>query len=121
MSPRRAKVDRPATDEAKLSGRFVDEDSFIAQNGTLRLSGEDWRNQKRRCFERDSWCCSKCGQFRKDYDLEAHHIKPKGKGGSDDLENLTTRCAWFVSDCHTSCHPEKQTRWTSKSGMAGKD
>lgn len=116
--PRRAKVDRPATEQAFAEGRFCDEDSFITQDSTLRLAGIDWHVQKMKCFERDNYTCVICHRKRDEESLDAHHIKPKGKGGSDDLSNLATICFWTLSDCHKNLHPEKQLRFSKSAQKA---
>ena len=41
-------------------------------------------------FKRDNYTCQYCGKVGEK--LEADHIIPFSKGGSDDLENLTTSC-----------------------------
>jgi 5-methylcytosine-specific restriction endonuclease McrA len=112
--PRFAKVDHQRTYEAYASGEFTDKKrkSFWAQDGTVRLSGTDWHRRKKECLERDKFTCRKCGKWRGDGymdKLDAHHVIERGKGGSDDLSNLESRCKRFISDCHTSEHP--QVRW----------
>ncbi len=46
-----------------------------------------------RVFARDGWCCTVpgCSSFR---NLHDHHIVFRSAGGSDDLSNRTTLCAW---------------------------
>jgi hypothetical protein len=46
-----------------------------------------------RVFERDGWRCSVpgCSSCR---NLHDHHIEFRSAGGSDDLANRTTLCAW---------------------------
>jgi len=46
-----------------------------------------------RVFERDGWRCTVpgCSSFR---NLHAHHVVFRSRGGTDDLANLTTLCAW---------------------------
>jgi hypothetical protein len=43
-------------------------------------------------FKRDSFTCQYCGCKAPDVILHADHIKPKSKGGNDDLLNLITSC-----------------------------
>jgi hypothetical protein len=54
-----------------------------------------WRRTPRdqRVFARDAWRCTVpgCTSYR---NLHAHHIRFRSAGGSDELENLTTLCAW---------------------------
>lgn len=46
-----------------------------------------------RVFERDGWRCTApgCSSYR---NLHGHHVVFRARGGSDDLANLTTLCAW---------------------------
>ena len=39
-------------------------------------------------FKRDSFTCQYCGRKAPDVLLEADHIEPVSKGGSDDILNL---------------------------------
>lgn len=43
-------------------------------------------------FARDGFTCQYCGQRPPDVVLEADHIHPVSKGGSDDIINLITSC-----------------------------
>jgi 5-methylcytosine-specific restriction endonuclease McrA len=70
-----------------------------------RLSRYKWNKRKIECFERDDWKCKDCGAT---FDLDAHHLTRRSKGGSDDLDNLLTLCRF----CHNRRHVEKQTKWT---------
>jgi hypothetical protein len=49
--------------------------------------------REHRVFERDGWRCTVpgCSSYR---NLHDHHIVFRGAGGSDDLGNRTTLCAW---------------------------
>jgi hypothetical protein len=46
-----------------------------------------------RVFERDGWRCTApgCSSYR---NLHDHHVRFRSAGGSDDLRNRTTLCAW---------------------------
>jgi hypothetical protein len=48
-------------------------------------------------FKRDSFTCQYCGRKAPDVLLEADHIEPVAKGGSDDFLNLVTAC----KDCNS--------------------
>ena len=48
-------------------------------------------------FERDGFACRYCGRQAPDVPLQADHIHPKSKGGSDHDENLVTACI----DCNS--------------------
>lgn len=43
-------------------------------------------------FKRDSFTCQYCGSKAPDVVLEVDHIKPKSKGGDDNILNLVTSC-----------------------------
>jgi hypothetical protein len=43
-------------------------------------------------FKRDGFRCQYCGQHPPTVILEADHVLPKSKGGSDDINNLVTSC-----------------------------
>ena len=49
--------------------------------------------REHRVFERDGWRCTVpgCTSYR---NLHDHHIQFRSAGGSDDLANRTTLCAW---------------------------
>lgn len=60
-----------------------------------------WRAARCATFERDGHRCRKCGSPS---GLEAHHIKERGDGGGDAIENLVTLCA-LCHDEWTWCEP----------------
>jgi len=47
--------------------------------------------------ERDGFACQNCGDVLR---LIVHHIKPKGRGGTDEIINLITLC----KGCHFKAH-----------------
>lgn len=49
-----------------------------------------WLKMRTEVFERDHYTCQYCGQVGGG--LEADHVIPFSKGGTDDLENLVTAC-----------------------------
>lgn len=62
-------------------------------------------------FERDGFTCRYCGRRAPDVPLQADHVHPKSKGGSDHDENLVTACV--------ECNQAKRDRvlkdlWTPK-------
>lgn len=44
-------------------------------------------------FKRDAFTCAYCGRKAPDVILQVDHIKPKSKGGTNDLLNLITSCS----------------------------
>jgi hypothetical protein len=64
---------------------------------------DDWNSRRRRVYQRDDYTCQNCGAKggqKGDAELHAHHIVPKSKGGSHNLNNLKTLC----SHCHDTIH-----------------
>lgn len=60
-----------------------------------------WDNLSLTVKERDAFKCTNCGADKDTaLQLHAHHIIPKGKGGKDELNNLTTLCI----ECHAKAH-----------------
>lgn len=68
-----------------------------------QLNTYQWRLRRQECYERDDWTCQECGekclnarvakqQGRHHLRIQAHHIVPRRKDGSDELENLVTLC-----------------------------
>jgi len=43
-------------------------------------------------FKRDGFVCQYCGKYPPETTLEVDHIKPKSRGGGDDINNLITSC-----------------------------
>lgn len=66
-------------------------------------SGWEWTNTKRRIKKRDGYRCAEvidgevCGSV---IDLEVDHVIPRELGGTNDDDNLITRCR----DCHLRKH-----------------
>jgi len=63
----------------------------------------NWANLSNRTKKRDNWTCQKCGDQGGPHGnarLEAHHMKPKSRGGKDELNNLITVC----NSCHEDEH-----------------
>jgi 5-methylcytosine-specific restriction endonuclease McrA len=105
--PRFAKRDEPATALAQ----FEDERSFVALDGSLRLYGEDWKQQQLTVLTRDEFTCQICKRrFDLDYDvIDTDHKIKRSDGGSDDTSNLRS----VHRSCHNERHPEKQLKWSA--------
>lgn len=74
---------------------------WIGKTGTIRLSGVNLTRLRDDCYFRDGGMCTKCGVWlRKErgYRDSMHmaHIQGRGAGGSDVIENVTSKCA----HCH---------------------
>lgn len=57
-----------------------------------------WASRREAILNRDGYTCQICG--KKHNRLEVHHIIFRGRGGTDDENNLITLC----EDCHTGVH-----------------
>jgi hypothetical protein len=82
----------------------------------VRLEGRDKSNLRADCLVRDRYTCTKCGRFRRDEELDMHHIQHLGEGGGDILENVTTRCKW--GNCHRGEHGQVQFHWSKSDASA---
>lgn len=80
--------------KSKLS-RFVRND--------LRSPG--WFKARRVVFERDAFTCTYCGEHGGK--LECDHVFPRSRGGTDDLDNLTTACR----TCNRSKRDKTPAEW----------
>jgi len=66
----------------------------------FRKTEDQWKNLREFVIERDNFTCQDCGEFLMDIGLEAHHIKPLFKGGTNQETNLITLC----HKCHKYRH-----------------
>lgn len=63
----------------------------------------DWDSRRKAVYQRDNFTCQNCGRRGGpygDYELHAHHIVPKSKGGTHRKSNLKTLC----KQCHNAIH-----------------
>jgi hypothetical protein len=78
-------------DELKITSHFVKFKNKKRENKRLfNTNVKHWYEIRGIVFNRDNFTCSYCG--RRGGFLELDHIYPFCKGGSDDLDNLTTSC-----------------------------
>lgn len=66
-------------------------------------TGPEWERAKERTRRRDQYRCQHCRihpGVSPDIDLQVHHIRPVGNGGSNDLDNLVLLC----NNCHGNLH-----------------
>ncbi len=120
MSRKRHNVDREATEAANFldrGGRRKACRSYITHKGEHFLFGPDKSLLRAKCFLRDRFTCTECGEERDAEDLDMHHVIPLGKGGDDSLGNVTTLCKW------TDCHKKKHRRliWSGQERANVKD
>jgi HNH endonuclease len=67
--------------------RYLD---YLNQKRLESRDIEYWSELRKEVFKRDNFTCSYCGNIGGV--LECDHIVPFSKGGSNELENLTTSC-----------------------------
>lgn len=63
----------------------------------------DWDRRRKKVYQRDNYTCQNCGVRggpKGEYELHAHHIVPKSKGGTHKISNLKTMCEY----CHSAIH-----------------
>jgi len=65
---------------------------------------ENWKELSESVKHRDGHKCSDCGASG--VELHVHHVIPLSKGGTNDLDNLTTLCR----QCHGMIHPRMGDR-----------
>jgi 5-methylcytosine-specific restriction endonuclease McrA len=61
------------------------------------LVPEKYSQLRTRILQRDGWKCQSCGS---PINLQVHHMRFRGRLGSDVPDNLITLCA----DCHSKEH-----------------
>lgn len=72
---------------------------------SYRLPAAEWALLRSQVFERDDYTCTYCSD--RGGRLECDHKVPLARGGSNDLENLTTAC--FA--CNRSKHSKLLKDW----------
>jgi hypothetical protein len=94
-----------------LDNRFVERGpdqnlAVVPRNyESLRLPAAEWAILRSAVFERDNYTCTYCGV--RGPRLECDHIFPLSRGGSNEVENLTTAC----SPCNRSKHAKLLSEW----------
>lgn len=83
--------------ELTKAAGFKDKRSKIGlrPDGTqlVRLAGADMTELRLQAMRRDNWTCVDCDLFRGHWiQLELSHDVPRGRGGSDILDNVHMRC-----------------------------
>lgn len=64
--------------------------NYLDEKRLERRNIEYWQELRKEVFVRDNFTCSYCGKIGGV--LECDHIIPFSKGGSNELNNLTTSC-----------------------------
>lgn len=97
--------------EELIAARFVERgpDGRIAliarRYENYRLSAIQWSEIRSTVFQRDNYTCTYCGE--RGGRLECDHIHPLSKGGSNEIDNLTTSCF----KCNRSKHAKTLADW----------
>lgn len=76
-------------------------DSNASRRG---LPKEVWQELRAKVFERDGYACTYCGDGN---DLTCDHVVPLVRGGTNDLDNLTTACR----PCNSSKGAKLMSEW----------
>jgi hypothetical protein len=78
-------------------------------NRVRRFGGAQWQRVRLEVFERDNFTCQYCGLGEPDgvVDFHCDHIVPIARGGTNDIENLATACAF----CNTSKGAKTLQEW----------
>src|ERR1700688_491067 len=96
MTRKRHDCDVSRTEEAW----FHDKRSYITHAGLKFLFGADVRQLRQDVYVRDEGKCQKCGELTLWNYGHLHHVKHRGQGGADNMENVI----WICRDCHASEH-----------------
>lgn len=62
-----------------------------------KATGAVWEARRQQALDRDGHRCQKCGRAGR---LEVHHVVELAHGGTNDMNNLGTRCR----ACHIAEH-----------------
>ena len=86
---------------------YVDPSRFIRPcQRELSVSSREWSALRAHVFKRDDYKCAYCGA--RGLRLECDHVIPASRGGSDDLDNLTTACR----PCNRSKRDKLLSEWS---------
>lgn len=104
---------RKRDNELTEARHFKDERSFVTTQDVEGKSheilyGEDMSVRRAEVLTLYHGLCFKCGAYAID-NGQVHHLKHRGRGGSDDMVNL----AWICVPCHRREHVSVQ--WSKKS------
>jgi len=102
----RVRGERLAAIDARIAEAEIRREMRTAPSSKLSQPGEpespypeNWNELSNAAKRRDGYKCTDCGASG--VELHVHHIVPLSKGGTNDLDNLTTLC----SHCHSMIHP----------------
>ena len=75
------------------TGEYENPNSYIRLDGAEFLFGRDWQRRRGEVLERDGHRCVTCMKLLTMDTLHTHHIKERSKGGTDNIENLASKCS----------------------------
>lgn len=89
---------------------YLDPRSFISRGEEEFLYGEDVSVRRHELWERCDGYCERAGCNRNisEETFHMHHVKTKGKGGSDNLSNLMALC----TRCHKFYHRDREPQFS---------
>lgn len=74
------------------------------KGGPDMISANISKGDRRYIYARDGFRCALCDSTKY---LQVHHCVPRGKGGTDNVQNLICLCA----DCHAMAHGTNLRGW----------
>ena len=100
-----ATVKRKRDRELTATRKFKDKRSYVDVYGKDHLFGEDMSERRLEAYERDKGRCQlivspRCRGWASWEYGELDHVITRGRGGSDNLENLR----WVCNSCHWYRH-----------------
>ena len=87
----------------KVSKKRRERSGVPGKLGRVRLYGFELVKLRMDCLVRDRYHCVRCGKSVDWNTFEMAHIKSRGAGGSDILENVQTMCGG-PNGCHALSH-----------------
>jgi 5-methylcytosine-specific restriction protein A len=67
-------------------------------SAAARGYGRTWRKLRRLVAAERPAVCARCGHAGVSREMHLDHIRPRAKGGTDDIDNLQ----WLCQRCHSS-------------------
>ena len=71
---------------------------YQKQPKALKKPSRAWTVRVDELYNRERHHCQGCGRYLQRNEASPHHLKTRGAGGSDDLDNLALLCGY---GCHT--------------------